>query len=413
MKELIIMKSLLVSLGTILSAAVLLFFLSFDWPSRDNGELRGEMLSEAGVFLNYCDSVAGNACGNARRDAAAAAGILRDFIAAQAAVEDPYSWIGEVHGTVAKLKGIYPPQSGNEGMRRRILQLLDYPLHVDNFRQDAPAAMLSEYYGSVFEYLSAARDSVFKVLDEPVSGSGMELVKWYNMGFVMKTAGHTVAIDITDRCSLPVEYTLWEDEDYKRFAQKTDILFLTHPHSDHYSLALLKAMVDEGKTVVLPCSIEGLVCGGNGSGEIVIIDSTLNRPVTLAGGVEVMVFHGDQGEDIPCNIYLLDIDGHRVVHNGDNYDRGKEALLRNYPPADIIIASSWNKVQSLLSFAGNSASEGQIFIPAHENELCHGVSNRESYHELFTRKDRLGNDSFHYPRTIVLDNGEKIDIILP
>ena len=47
-----------------------------------------------------------------------------------------------------------------------------------------------------------------------------------------------------------------------------------------------------------------------------------------------------------------------------------------------------------------------VLLPSHENELGHSVDHRESYREMFTRKDRLGNREFPWPRVHPLGYGE-------
>ena len=47
-----------------------------------------------------------------------------------------------------------------------------------------------------------------------------------------------------------------------------------------------------------------------------------------------------------------------------------------------------------------------VLLPSHENELGHSVDHRESYREMYTRKDRLGNREFPWPRVHPLGYGE-------
>lgn len=379
---------------------------SFDWTPKDNSVLRHEMISFSIRFSAYCDSLVKSDIPSGQKPRKAS-GILHRLIKEQQRDTDPYRWIHAVHSAVEELKLIYPPHAGNDEMRSWILRLLDYPLHVDNYMKDADPNMLEAYYSSTSGYLCSAKEKVLKWIDTPCTDNILSLKKLYNMGFIFRTADHTVGIDITDRHCLPEGYQAWNDEDYTALASRLDILLLTHPHSDHYSLTLLQAVYDAGKTLILPCPISGLKYENDG--RVIILDSDTDSTITAAG-CQITAFHGNQGENIPCNIYLMDIGGHRIIHNGDNYDRTKEARLNRYPAAEVIIGSSWNNIQSLLSNCPEGASS-RVFIPAHENEICHTVNHRESYRELFTGRDRLGNPDFHYPPTTVLDNGEGLDIM--
>lgn len=372
---------------------LLVILCGFDWKPQSNELLRSEMISYASSFRDEC-------VGQRKIKR-----ILTTFLKDREADKDQYRWIGATYQTVAKLEEICPPSADNRKIREKILGLLDYPIHVNNYDKNADVKMLQSFYSSTSEYLMRAKEQMMSFISTPGS-EGLEIFKFYNMGFVIKNGDKTIGIDITDKQGLPEQYIIWSQEDYSTIASALDILFLTHPHSDHYSITLLQAMLSAGKTIVLPCKMEGLNL--DKAGECVVLDKTMAEPMEICG-IKVLALCGNQGENIPCNIYLLDIDGRRIVHNGDNYDRSIEALLANHSPAEVIIASSWNKVQSILSYA-MSKDVRQIFIPAHENELCHSVDHRESYRELFTREDRLGNKDFQYPTTILLDNGEQISL---
>ena len=49
-----------------------------------------------------------------------------------------------------------------------------------------------------------------------------------------------------------------------------------------------------------------------------------------------------------------------------------------------------------------------LYLPAHFNELGHGVQNRESYWEAYWRDDRLCTPGLVLPRTLILYLGESI-----
>ena len=97
-----------------------------------------------------------------------------------------------------------------------------------------------------------------------------------------------------------------------------------------------------------------------------------------------------------------------IVDNGDNYARDKEKMLENAPPADVIIASTWNQVNHILGCVQKAEGfnpQTAAFLPAHENELGHSVNHRESYHEMYTDPNRLGNSVFPLERTFPLGWG--------
>lgn len=381
------MKRLLITTTTLISAILILG--SFDWKAQPNEVLKGEMVA-------YAESFMAKSKGQTARE-------LKRFIKKERKSQDPYSWIGATHEVVAKLKKRYPPCPENNAVRADILRLLDYPLHFNNFDKDLSAEEVSHYNKATTKYISDAKNSVLSQLKTTHPEEGMAVWKIYNMGVILRTPSHTVAIDI----STP-SLNDWSREDYKLLAEQVDIIFLTHPHSDHYIQGVIEEMSAAGKPVVLPCHLPFT----KEMESVIVLDKSNETPINIAG-IDVLNFMGDQGEKIPCNIYLLDIEGIRVIHNGDNYDREQEAKISNYPAANLIIASTWNKIQSILTAAMSAPGAdkaGQLLIPAHENELNHGVRNRESYHEVYNREDRLGNKLFTYPETVLVDNGEMLKI---
>ena len=318
------------------------------------------------------------------------------------------------------------------------LRIVDYPLHLDNYDQKRSTAEDKRVFIDVVrEYCADARDRVFReVAAAKVPKGKLRLWRIYNMGYVMKGPKHTVAIDVTARPEFylvegkryipQTNKVVWCAADWKRLAELSDMLFVTHPHGDHYNRAGIAAFVAARKPVVVPCDIEEYKIpdgppkkGPDGKYIIekenlttdpccVKLDRDHLEPVDV-GGVKVRNFLGNQGKDTPCNVYLLDIDGVLVADNGDNYDRGKERMLAKCPPADVIIASTWNKVQEMVKSC--EAAPGfdrtkSVLLPSHENELGHRVQQRESYWEMYTRQDRLGNREFPWPRVHPLGYGE-------
>ena len=134
---------------------------------------------------------------------------------------------------------------------------------------------------------------------------------------------------------------------------------LTHPHDDHYCSKGIAAYLAAGKPVVLPCGLDKLKMpdGVSGAGQNCIV------------------------------------------------------MLAKCPPADVIIASTWNRVRAMVGACAAASGFDRskaVLIPSHENEITHGVSNRESYWEMYERKDRLGGKSFPWPQVRPLGYGESI-----
>ena len=299
------------------------------------------------------------------------------------------------------------PREYRDPELRRTLRLLDYPLHVDNYSQDISALDKGWFVSSVVEYQKRAIARVLKEAKEAVVPSG-SLRAWhvYNMAYVLKGPEHTVLIDFTPYPhGENGEQQSWTDDDWQALAELGDILVITHPHRDHTSYPLMKKMYSLGKKLVLPSAMMGLENGGN----VHVLDKDHAEPVEI-GGVRFWNFMGFQG-DVPCNTYLMEIDGIRVADNGDNSPKEKEWNLAKCPPADMIISSTWSWVTNIVTAcqaAPGFENERAMFLPSHDNEVMHSVSHRESYREMYESWARLGCPGFRFPRTFPLGWGESV-----
>lgn len=336
-------------------------------------------------------------------------------------------------------------RDATDPLRRLALEVIDFPLHVDNYNSSVTGEEMKAFNDMVIGYSRGARDRVLREVKSAKVPEG-ELWIWriYNMAFVLKGPRHTVAIDFTPRPTLiakpyaelikdfnavyksgtgPKTFDaqlgapkVWSDDDWKAFAEVVDLAVLTHPHGDHTSEPFLREMMRRGKPIVLPGDVMAAAAGDPTKRQPFTTGPTCIKltedhaePVEVAG-IRIRNFRGYQ-DSVPCNVYLLDIDGVRVADNGDNYDRGKEKCLSEAPPADVIIASTWNSVHHILDCVQKAPGfdvEHSVFIPAHENELGHSVNHRESYLEMYTDPNRLGNLNFPLTRTFPLGWGEKL-----
>ena len=325
----------------------------------------------------------------------------------------------------------------NDKNREHGLRIIDYPLHLDNYdlKNSSPEDRQA-FKEVVREYCAGARERVFaEVAAAKIPDGSLRLWRIYNMGYIIKGPIHTVAIDITARPEFyavdggrfvkDTNTVVWCKADWKRLAELADMIFVTHPHGDHYNRDGIEAFIAAKKPVVVPCDLVAYTANRPAKegpdGKYVAEKKILTtapccvkltedhlEPVDV-GGVKVRNFRGNQGENVPCNVYLIDIDGVLVAHNGDNSVMDKERMLSKCPPADVIIASTWNNVQGMVNCCAGAPGFDRtksVLLPSHENELGHGVDHRESHHEMYTRKDRLGNREFPWPRVHPLGYGE-------
>ena len=394
-------------------AAVVVFASAFDWKPKPTAELKADLVA-------YANSVGETELAEAVNGASGTAEWMR------AAIKRGSELLKASEG------GDF-----NDKNREHGLKIIDYPLHLDNYdlKNSSPEDRQA-FKEVVREYCAGARERVCaEVAAAKIPDGSLRLWRIYNMGYIIKGPTHTVAIDITARPKFydvvegrfmpDTNVVVWSEADWKRLANLADMIFVTHPHGDHYDRAGIEAFVEAKKPVVVPCDLVAYTASRppkeGPDGKYVVEKEILTTapccvkltedhlgPVDV-GGVKVRNFLGNQGKDVPCNVYLIDIDGVLVADNGDNYDMDKERMLSKCPPADVIIASTWNNVQGMVNCCAGAPGFDRtksVLLPSHENELGHGVDHRESYHEMYTRKDRLGNREFPWPRVHPLGYGE-------
>ncbi len=359
---------------------------ALNWPSKTTAELKSDCVRfarESGL-VEFADRIASES--------------------------NTTNWIGE---TIRFCENRFKLSEGKghaDPERRRTLRLLDYPLHVDNYAPTTTKDEIAAYQDAVIAYL---RRSIARVLREAkaakVSPGSLQVWHLYNMAYVVKGAHKTVLIDFTPHPSFG-RNTPWTEADWQAFAELGDLLVITHPHGDHTSFPLMRRMRALGKTLVLPCPMRDRATGESYSAgdKVVVLDRDHAESVSI-DGVKLWNFMGYQG--VPCNTYLMEIDGVRVVDNGDNSRKECEWNLVKCPPADIIISSTWSHVTNIVSACKTTPGfkmKRAVFLPSHENELMHTVDHRESYREMYEDKRRLASPGFEWPRVEPLAWGESM-----
>ena len=388
------------TLAVTLCVTVVLPSVAFDWKAKPVAELKADLVS-------YARKVGENNLADRVEKSVGAA-----------------EWMDLAIGRGTELLKASEGCDSHDKRREHGLRIIDYPLHFDNYSTDASLEDIRAFNAVVYAYCASARDRVFaEVVNAKIPEGQLRLWRIYNMGFIIKGPRHTVAIDVTNlplfrdkpdrRCAPNKDFIIWKPKDWRRLVQLTDIFVLTHPHGDHYCGKGIAAYLAAGKPVVLPCGLDNLKMpdGVSGAGQNCIVQAHDNPEPIDINGVKLWNFMGHQGKKVPCNVYLMEIDGVRVAHNGDNSDIDKEKMLAKCPPADVIIASTWNRVRAMVGACAAAPGFDRskaVLIPSHENEITHGVSNRESYWEMYERKDRLGGKSFPWPQVRPLGYGESI-----
>lgn len=364
--------------------------MAFDWPAQTNEELKKDLLTEAQAFLDDFS--------HDKKLSRQLEGFITSLQSG-----DAHSWAGQTLSLVEKLKKQYPPTQENALVRERILRLLDYPLHINDHSAETSENEKDAFYSVVQAYINSSLETVSGALTRRRTREGVDIYQVYDMGVILRGNEYTVGVDLSRNPHLPAAYPTHSDDCVRSLVESLDILLLTHPHSDHYWPELMRAMAKAGKPVILPCEPERI--GLDPVDGYMVMDKASDYYRSY--GLEIHSFMGNQGETVPCNVYVIDMGGIKIVHSGDNYSTEAEQLVATQLPVNIVIAAAWNKPQRLLDVvAVREKSAPLLFIPLHINELEHSVDHRESYRELYEREDRLGHPDYAYPPLVVLDNGE-------
>ena len=364
---------------------------AFDWPFQSNSELRGEMLEFAGSMA-------------ARQKGTAEGRLISRFVRKEArkAAKDSLAWISDTYELTMKLKEMCPPHvddgSRAAALRRDIMLLEDYPIHVDNRSANASEELKKAFDVFSDRYRSEARAKALEWLEGPGPAEGeLQVIKIYNMGYLLRTAQRMIVVDV-----------FWDgtEEEAARIASKADAFFLSHPHRDHWNPVMVDALDAAGATLVLPADI----CPMHGNK--LVADSEWREPRDVRG-IKVLLLRGNQGPQ-PNNAYLIEFDGWRVLIPGENDESVLYEPFAAYRAPDLILHPTWNGLGNLLDIVrampGYDPSKVS-YIPGHDNEICfHGVDHRESYREMFSRKDRLGDPDAVYPKVILEDIGECVTL---
>lgn len=388
------MKKFLTIALCLLTAALSLRATS--WTAQSNADLRDAMLSRAETFRAQ---MAGEEIYNA----------LSEFICEVKAIapSQPYAWMIQTHRFVSEQLRRYPAcldiplnsKEKNSIIRKNLLYLRDFPMHVNNSSSVSPAPANGQedaFTKANDYYLGGARADFLQWLDSPAPAAGeLQLFKVYNMGFAFRTSNHLILIDLA-----------WAgtDEEAAVIASKADILFLTHNHSDHYSQALLNAMAKAGKYLVMP--LDKVPSYTDTSKKIV---KTADFDAVNLGGVTVQGFMGVQnGTD--NLLYAIEMDGWRIAHGGDNQNADAEAKFQNLEGFDIATIAIFARPQSIMGYIMKSKNQSKrdfVFLSSHENEKSHEVSGRVGFNQAYEETTKFGKSSFDYPAILILDNGEK------
>jgi hypothetical protein len=190
-----------------------------------------------------------------------------------------------------------------------------------------------------------------EIKNSPVKKGETRIWSLLNMGVVIKAADKTIAIDTAN---IPFASSAHDE-----LSSIADVFFVTHDDSDHYDRALLEKAVANGKKII---ALEGLYFKESRS-NIIYLRSGVRTNVDNFYATAYQTDHRGNGNFSEENCwYLLEIDGIKILHNGDGLafkSPNEIQNLRDRKNIDIFLANL------MLSPENINDISPKIFVPLH------------------------------------------------
>ncbi len=261
-----------------------------------------------------------------------------------------------------------------------------YLKYVSSWKKPPSRAEHLEQTHPALYYLRTATRYAIRNIQTTDVKQGLAVWYFYNMGYVFKTPDTCFGIDLHFR-------------DAEQLADDLDFLLITHQHRDHYSTAMLDAMLNVGKPVITrwyPGSIlvkqPGEFTFGHVRVKVDIGDHRHYLHLPRFGVNNTLMFQIDCGETARhCTIY----------HSGDG---GYYPKMTPDKPVDIFIAHVHLFFMSLEKAIHHV--QPRITFVSHVLELSHSSTfpfpMRWSFEHAFKRVEHV-NDT----ETLILTWGER------
>jgi serine protease AprX len=266
------------------------------------------------------------------------------------------------HGFGAELDGsiftsLHDGVAGEE--RTRALSALDFCLGLPN----------AAWNTSVQAYHRRTLEHALGRLREPGPARGVEIVQLYNCGVVLRSATARVGIDVvTGRHVWGVNWPL-PDGVLSELADSIDVLLVTQRLPDHLDLDLVRALLERGRTVVVPEEVRTAVaegCVGMPAGALRTFD-------VRGAGVEVKGHRArhwwDPDGHVVQRTYEVTLGGVLVHHLAD-HDHTRFLDLSRPPDVLLAVAGRVSDADPRLSTRGLlQQARPRLLVPTHLAEL--------------------------------------------
>ena len=270
-----------------------------------------------------------------------------------------------------------PPRLQEPVERQMAMLMLDAVFHDVN----AP------HHSAVQEFHHRRTLSVLEELANNKTSEGIQIWKLYNMGIITRTKSITVAFDLIRGYSARSDSFALSDDIIRKIAHQCDVLFISHFHRDHADEAVATIFLEQGKPVVAP---PDLWKDKTIYSKITHLEAKAHELQSLPLqhkdlDLELVVYPGHQGADIPNNVVLvITPEQYSVCHTGDQSSTNDFSWIddvKNHFKEDILVPNCWT-TNPLRTAEGYNPG---LIIPTHENELGHTIDHREAYALNYSR----------------------------
>ncbi len=280
-------------------------------------------------------------------------------------------WMEANLGWVQKTLRKNPPNGGDQMLRRHALCMLDEPLHIRSALEP------------VKQFIRSNVDLAISQIRTERVAAGATIWKFYNHGWVVRTANHTWAHDIYEGPE-----GLITGDQIDAILDKVEVLFLSHWHGDHSSPRVMKRARDKGIPVlVTPWPAEGgyadyirsEMTDANGSLDWL----TVVQPGS-SGEILELQYHAFPGhqDQLLNNAYAVTVDGMTILQMGDQWNLDDFVWIdsvKTRQRTDILLPNVWT-AQMKRVLVGVSP---RVVVPGHENEIGHSFEHREPYDQSY------------------------------
>jgi L-ascorbate metabolism protein UlaG (beta-lactamase superfamily) len=267
-------------------------------------------------------------------------------------------WARETLDWVDTVLKSNPPSRDPAPIRIQALAAFDDPIHLG----EAPVLpVIADYFQRRVVPGLTHLESHTKV------DNGAMIWKFYNFTFIVRTAGHTIAFDVSHGFR---DVTMSSDQ-LRRIAEQVDVAFISHDHPDHADVVFAEHMAALGKKVVIPNDL-----WPHSKIEHALLRVQGDYQGTVAG-VKFTAFPGSQGGSIPNPVYLVADEGMTFMHMGDqsrssDFRDWIQGLGRRHDVNVLLVNCRDGNMTSKIK-----EIDPDLVIPGHENEIRHIVDGRQ------------------------------------